>query len=650
MSAIEVEAFGGIMPLLSPRKLPTFGAQLARDCLFFGTDLRPLREPVSQAGLGFTASRLFKYRFQGQGTWLAWPQGMTIDVMPSPIAQDKLGRLYWSRMNPSAMLDTDDGYPRVASQPTQLAITNNASSIRRLGIPAPTVAPTITETQVASSAQPVTMSQTSPITVTTAGAHPFKDGQRVLITFTPEPVANPDGTVPNMGALNGREFVLTNVETTSFDLRGTDGALFTPFTSNTGVKIERVYADADLETRAYVYTYVSDWGEEGPPSPPSTPGDVRYDSTVNVTCASTIASPFNGYVNRVRVYRSASGTTGAQFFFVKEMAVSPPTAVVVVDNVQAIGLGELLPSEDWTPPPNHLQGLTAMPNGFAVGFVRNTLYVCEAYMPHAWPFKYTKTTEDDIVGLAVFGQTLVIATKGKPYIAGGTDPASLSMSKLDAYAPCIGKGSVCSVGIGVVFATYDGLVLVDGGTPKVLTEGYVSKDEWAVMWEAGMQAIFQDGHLIALSTNANKTLLMRVNAGKLDIATANLQGTAPATDPDDDSMQFCAGTSRVKYDAGAARTMTWRSKVFALPHAGSLGCGRVFADAYPVTLTIGYSNLQPGTGQPSAMISDTYSVTVAGPEVFRLRSDFLSREWEVTVAASAGVQAVALAEFMDELR
>lgn len=651
VSVLDIQSFGGIAPILSARKLPEYGAQTAIDCLFAGTDLRPMREPVQQDPIGFTPGRLFKYRFQGAGTWLAWPSSHVVDVVPSPIPQDTLGRLYWSRMSPSSMSDATDGYPRVASQPTQLAITNNAASIRRLGIPAPVTAPTIAEQQVASSVQPVTMSQTSPITVTTATTHPFKDGHRVVVKFSTIGDPDADGNTPNMGALNGQEFVVTNSQAQQFDLRGSHGDGLSAMTDPSAITIERVYADADLETRSYVFTPVSDWGEEGPPSPPTDPVDIRYDSTVEVTCPTTFPAPFSGYINRVRIYRTASGSTGAQFFFVGEASIpTPGTPVEFTDDVTAAALGEMLPSATWTPPPNHLQGLVAMPNGFLVGFVRNTLYCSEAYMPHAWPDEYRKTTEDDIVGLAVFGQTLVVATKGKPYLATGSDPQSLTLAQLDAHAPCIAKGSICSVGFGVVFATYDGLVLVSGGVPQVVTDGYVSKPQWAALWQTSMQTVFQDGRLIAFSPDASRTLAMRVTAGRLDIAHLNLPGTAPATDPDDDSLHFASGTNRMKFDAGTARLADWKSKVFALPRAGSLGVGQVYADAYPVTLIIGYANLQAGSGQPSAAISDTYTVTVTGPEPFRLPAGFLSREWEVRVRSTASVQRVALAEFTDELR
>ena len=38
-------------------------------------------------------------------------------------------------------------------------------------------------------------------------------------------------------------------------------------------------------------------------------------------------------------------------------------------------------------------------------------YLCEPYLPYAWPEKYRLTTEHDIVAIAAIDTTLVIGTK-----------------------------------------------------------------------------------------------------------------------------------------------------------------------------------------------------------------------------------------------
>lgn len=654
MATLRLDAFGGIAPLIDPRKLRPTAAVQALDCKFDGTDMRPLQAHVQVETLGFNISRLFKYRFAGQSRWLAWNDPWVVDPVPSPIAQDALGRLYWSRVNPATTGNpANDNYPRAASQPQQSDIANNTSVVRRLGVPQPTLAPTFTETRAAFTVQPVTMSRTSPVRVTTALDHPFKEGQRVIVKFAGTPAAR-----TNMSELNGLDFVVSNVAARAFDLRGSDGANYSPLTDASQVTIERVYAESDNESRSYVYTWVTDWGEEGAPSPPSAVQDVRYDSSVTLTVSRQPPSWASGSVNRVRVYRAVAGDSGANFFFVAEAAIAGAGATMTVpDAVEASGLGEVLPSTTWTPPPNGLTGLRQMPNGFLVGFVGNTLHFSEPYMPHAWPDEYRKTVHDDIVAIEVFGQTLVIATRGRPYMASGTDPSSMSLQQVDADAPCINKGGMCSVGAGVMYPTPDGLALVSAAGPQVITREFVGKRQWAQLWANTMDAVFHDGRYIAFSRGGGvQTLIAEYSSATgINLSHAAVVGRAPAIDPDDDTMHFAlqsgaTASQRWRFEGSTAvLTGTWVSRVFSLPRAVSMGCGRVYASGYPVTLTIGYANLAGG-GQPAGTIATTFDVVVLGPEPFRLPGGFLSREWQVTVKSAAAVQAVFISDSMDELR
>lgn len=658
MASIRVEAFGGIAPLIDPRKLPAQGAVIASECKFVGTDLTPLSKHVLAESIGYACARMFKWRYQGQSHWVYWsqtsyPKG--VDVVASPIPADSIGRIYWT--TGSQMMST--------KQPAAGDIGNSASTTRPTGTPQPHTAPTVTENQIdarigsgALILFPIniqSMSATSPVTVITNVAHPFKDGQTVLF----ESQASSNG---GMKELNGLQFVVGNSTANTFDLLNTKGATYTPFVAGlagTLVTITRVYTDAEMITGSYVYTYVTDWGEEGPPSPPSTPTNYRYDSTKNVS--STLDS-INSNIARIRIYRAAAGSTGANFFFVKEQAISGTTIPTVLDDVKAQSLGELLPSATWFAPPAGLQGLTAMPNGFFAAFNGNTLYFSEPYMPHAWPPEYTKTTQDEIVGIAVYGQTCVVATRGKPYLAVGSDPASVTMMQLDLDAPCLSKGGVCSVGTGVIYPTANGLAMVSAFGAQVLTLAYFTRAQWVLnWWNNNMTAVFKDGRYIAFSPSlSNKTLICdnRPDTG-FNISYSSVLGRTAAIDPDNDTLHFAYFTGSSVNDQnyqweagpGSSTAADWQSKIFTLPHAVNLSLGRVFANAYPVTLKLSYANLQANTGQTAGVITDTLpAITVAGSEPFRLPDGYLSREFQLELIAPGSVQGIVLTDNVDELR
>lgn len=644
MTRIAFDQFGGIAPLYDPRKLSPRMAANALDVRMEGGDLRPLNAPVEQAALGFTVSALYRYAFLNASTWLAWPDPLNVDVVKSPIPDDAFGRIYWSCNG------TSNNYPRIASQPTQGDISSDAGSVRRLGVPAPDVAPSTTEQYAATSVVPMAMSQTSPVVVTVQGKQPYEDGQRVLVQIYKD--NPPAGATGNMIEINGKEFVVSNCTATTFELRQSDGTNYSAFTNASDAMISRVYADSDMENRSYVYTFVTDFGEEGPPSPPSPPSDFRYDSSVKLSANFTVPAGFKG-INRVRVYRIVAGSGVAQPYFTKELGVSvsgQAGSFTIVDDTAAVSLGESLPSTDWMPPPLGLDGFTRLPCGSIAAFKGNTLYFSEPYLPHAWPAQYRRTVNFDIVGIAVVGQTLVIGTKGKPSVALGSGPDSMSVQELDVYAPALAKRGMCNIGSGVLYASTEGIVLVTASGAQVLTSSLFSKQAWMAAWSPTMAAVFNDHHAILFSSDpAKPSLLLYLNNGILDVCPLSLRGRAPAFDPSDGTVQFVSGDfrSRFKYDAGAPMPYQWTSRIASARGAANMAGARVLASEYPVTLTVGYAGF--ANGEASLRPDQTMAFQVAGPEPFRLPAGFQSRDWQITLSGTAPVQAVMLAESMDEL-
>lgn len=116
----SIAVFGGMAPLMDPRKLPDAGATVAQWTKFEGTDLRAWRDPVAvdyDPGQGsdlpyvsnFTT--LFRFSVYANGSfqarrWLAWDGLRVVHPVASPIPADQFSRLYW----------TDSGRPmQVAS-------------------------------------------------------------------------------------------------------------------------------------------------------------------------------------------------------------------------------------------------------------------------------------------------------------------------------------------------------------------------------------------------------------------------------------------------------------------------------------------------------------------------------------------------------
>lgn len=231
------------------------------------------------------------------------------------------------------------------------------------------------------------------------------------------------------------------------------------------------------ESRAYVVTWVSAFGEEGPPSDPVVDTG-KNDATWNLTLPTASAGDISDYnLSEARIYRTITSGSTADYFYVGEVTIATTT---YADSALAatVSANETLASTEWSPPPTDLQGFVSMPNGMIAGWRSNELWFCEPYRPHAWPASYTLAVEYPIVGLGVINQTLVVCTAGYPMVATGINPGSITLSKLSSFEPCMSRGSVISAPEGVYYASPNGLVLVANGVANLVTEGLVQKDEW----------------------------------------------------------------------------------------------------------------------------------------------------------------------------
>lgn len=265
-----------------------------------------------------------------------------------------------------------------------------------------------------------------------------------------------------------------------------------------------------IETRAYVYTYVTDWGEESAPSPASALVETDQNDTVGVT---VFAPPPERNIVGWRLYRSSTTGFGAAYQLIADKAA--PNAVLdgVAFNYFAITgltyedalrqeeLQESLQTLTWLEPPENLIGLVGMPNGILAGFYGKTVCFSEPFAPYAWPLEYQLTTEHNIVGLGVFGQTLVVLTEGWPYYGSGADSASMSLQKLEQPQACISKRSIVSMDNGVLYASPDGLCIAGPDGIRVISQAAFSKEDWQEAVGAAPLGMYHEGRYFIINTD-----------------------------------------------------------------------------------------------------------------------------------------------------
>lgn len=393
---------------------------------------------------------------------------------------------------------------------------------------------------------------------------------------------------------------------------------------------------AIADTRTYVVTYVSAYGEEGPPSDASTLANVDPAYPVTVSLPGAPGGAYN--ITTKRLYRSSTVGSRASFQFVAEIAVATGS---YVDSITQDNLGEVLPSETWVGPPAGLKGLRLMANGAAVGFVGRTLYLSEPNLPHAWPNQYT--VDDDIVGIATFGQSVAVLTKSFPYVFSGVDPAAMTSAKLKLPQACVSKRSIVETGDGVVYASPDGLVQI-GSNIGVVTQNLLSRDQWQQLNPSSIDAYLHNGRVIMFWTfnNTRGTVIFDLSGQGALLTVSNLNAATAVTagyyDPKTDILYLAQGQNIVRYDQGSSLTYVWKSKAFRMVQPLNLSFGQVLADSYPVTLRI----------YGGGVLRHTQTVADANP--FRLPSGYRARLYEFEVEGTSVVNEVLLSSSMMELK
>lgn len=387
------------------------------------------------------------------------------------------------------------------------------------------------------------------------------------------------------------------------------------------------------ETRAYVYTYVSAWGEEGPPSPASSTVDWRSGQTVDLSSLPTSppATPADGVgynINRIRIYRTNAGS----FQFVKELVIGTGTpGGAANDAVAGTALGELLPSAEWDAPPTGMIGLTALPGGVLAGFVGNEICLSVPYQPHAWPVKSRLITDYPIVGLGVFGNSLLVATTGTAYVVTGAATDLPYIEKLEISKPCVARRGIATVGGTVMYPAADGLMAISMGAIVNATEKLLTRDQWQALAPTSMIGASYNGKYFGFYNNGSPgAFILDPQTG---LSFLDLNVTAAHTDLLSDSLYLMIGSNIVKWDSGSLLTYTWKSKLFELPRPVTMAAGRVYADTYPVTMKI-YADGVLKTGM---------TVTVANGQPFRLPAGIRASRWELELTGTATVRSVEIA-------
>lgn len=333
-------------------------------------------------------------------------------------------------------------------------------------------------------------------------------------------------------------------------------------------------------TRAYVYTFVSAFGEESAPSPPQlVTGDAGTWAISDLE--TTVPDSSQRNITLKRIYRTVPGNSSSTFFFVAEIPIADAT-YNDDETDEDVAANNVLESTTWAEPPTDLEGWVVMPGGYIVGWVGRRLVFSEPYRPHAFPAEYELATEFPIKGLVVWGATLIIGTDSKPYMGAGQHPASFTMQKMDAVEPCLSRRGMVATVAGAYYPSINGLVLVNSSGVQVITQDILTKEEWArynpsniFAAQLGLQYIAFNSESFGFVFNPTEPKTKLVELDRFDnvlgIETDNYSGNV-----------LVLSQNRVwEWDPENSERLFWRwkSKVFQTPKPVNFGAVRINFEA-----------------------------------------------------------------------
>tara|TARA_R100000278_G_scaffold122715_2_gene109648 strand:- start:147 stop:3059 length:2913 start_codon:yes stop_codon:yes gene_type:complete len=392
------------------------------------------------------------------------------------------------------------------------------------------------------------------------------------------------------------------------------------------------------ETRNYVYTYVSAYGEEGQPSEPSVAIDIDPYSPVTVTMDTAPTGDYN--ITRKFLYRTSTGSGDTNFQFVREVSVGTTSTI---DIKQQTELGELIPSTNYEPPPSDMKGLRVMANGIFVGFSGKDVCFSEPFQPHAWSSQNFITVDHDIIGLGAFGQSVAILTESFPYIATGIDPNAMSLTKTSIQQACVSKRSIVETGNSVIFASPDGLVSLGLSGVSVITARIISQEQWQSYNPSSIHSYLHEGRYYAFYNNGSTSglIIFSLNGQDAPLILGTQYSSAGRVVPLEDSLYIVDSGDIVKMDKSATtKSYSWKSKSFEFPKPTTFSTAQVIADSYPssgITLKV----FADGTAK------ETVAVTSSDP--FRISGGYLASDWQMQVEGSATITSIHLSQSLEEL-
>lgn len=571
---ITLSGFRGAVPRTSERLLAGNQATQALNCKITSGRLDPLKGlGLVHTSLAASIVTMFRYRHLDAYNWLVFSK--VVDVARSPLAQDSLGRFFY----------TGDGEPRMSTFADAISgVGPYPAAWYVLGVTPPITAMAIAVVGGAAADE----SRAYVYTFKTRYGEESGPSPATVKTGKPDGswnITGMDAAPPNSGTVTAavKDTPLPGqVEVTLDSVFGLDAYEEVTFSGVTGMTdLNRKFALVSVNaatkkvvvalTTTQIYTAAGSW---------------------------TRVAPHNTTGMTKLIYRTVG--TNTDYKLVVEVAVAtasyndtvPATTVSLNNGIQTL---------DNFPPPKNLHSLVLLANGALAGLAGNEFCMSELGKPYSWPIAYRYSFPGTGVALCAAGNAAIILTDGFPYVATATVPEAASVTKIpgDTLAPCTAKRGVVDIGSGAIFPSHDGIYVATTSGVRNITEGLYTFDEWQLLKPASFKAAFAGQSYYAMhdGDSAAQGGIFMLNIKEPDSVIAfNEQVDTLHSNPFDGRMYAGKANKISQWDVDDNnRYMAyWQSRDYQLGKPVNLSVAQVqarFSDIRPVNNSILNANI-----------------------------------------------------------
>ena len=655
------KGFDGLIPKLEPRTLGRTQAQVAENVDLREGHLGAIEEPSLVQNLSADTIRVYNWN----SSWLEW--STDVNVVENPIANDAYDRIHL----------TGSGTPKV------YGVVASVEYKLDLGVPKPTKTPLATAVQKAATVwtrtwryqyeDPTngTIYQEAVLVEGTDVIEVISGKQYTLATLPTRIAGTPasarfilwaSGT-DQYGSDLGR--VYPDISSYANDKRYpgnsdlfVDGAQVTggqyTRSGSPNVTFNFVYGTSRASEykveRAYVYTFKSIFGEEGPPSEPSVikAVDPSQDCTVSNFDTSVVG---NYNITTVTVYRTVTDENGhAAYQYVTEFDIGGSS---YLDELPNSSTGEILQTTGWVAPPADLAGMDVHGSGAAVGFSGNDLYFSVPFYLHAWKVNFIQSMKAPIVSIGVSDTTVIVATTKGIQVVTGSHPDSMSIDDGNMQQPCKNKLSMVNVNGTIVYACPDGLVGYQGHDGAMLTNNYYTEIQWADINPGSMFGTVHDQQYFAWTSS--DSIIFDFQESRDALTTTTVTPVAVYSDIPNDKLYLIvdnatSGNRELQLWRGGSTNLKlrWKGRLLQLGQPEDPLFCRTVADSYTsiddvrsdddITLNI-YAK--------TVLVKTVILYDDAARWVPELRRE---KTWEFEVTAKVDVHGLGIAASMKKLK